>query len=321
MDSSLVYLSHHGEKKYEEQFDLVHIREANYSNEIWQADHTLLDIEVFDEKGQKNRPWLTIILDDYSRCIAGYNLSFDAPSAIQTSLTLHQAIWTKRDTEWPFCGIPETFYTDHGSDFTSEHLEQVAVDLRIHLVFSKVGVPRGRDKIERFFRTVNQLFLENQPGYIGNSNTDNLLTIHEFKLRLHDFLIKEYNYREHSSIKMPPIYKWNEENFLPNMPENLEMLDLLLLEVAKTRKIHPDGVHFQGIRYTNPNLIAYVGEYVLIRYNPEDLAEIRIYYENKYLCNGISPELSNYSVNLNDLVSVRNKRQRTLKKNCSHQVL
>ena len=85
------------EKKYEEQFDLVHIREANYPNEIWQADHTLLDIEIFDEKGQKNRPWLTIILDDYSRCIAGYNLSFAAPSAIRTSLTLHQAIWTKRD--------------------------------------------------------------------------------------------------------------------------------------------------------------------------------------------------------------------------------
>lgn len=104
--------------------------------------------------------------------------------------------------------------------------------------------------------------------------------------------------------------------FLPNMPENLEMLDLLLLEVAKTvaktRKVHPDGVHFQGIRYTNPNLVAYVGEYVLIRYNPADLVEIRIYYENKYLCNGISPELSNYSVDLNELVSARNKRQRTL---------
>ncbi|MEW4403859.1 transposase family protein [Enterococcus sp. AN402] len=89
-------------------------REASNSNEIWQVDHTLLNIEVFDEKGQKKRTWLMIILDDYSRCIAGDNLSFDAPSAIQTSLTLHQAIWTKRDTEWPICGIPETFYTDHG---------------------------------------------------------------------------------------------------------------------------------------------------------------------------------------------------------------
>ncbi len=35
MDASLIYLSHHGKKKYEERFDLVHIREANYPNEIW----------------------------------------------------------------------------------------------------------------------------------------------------------------------------------------------------------------------------------------------------------------------------------------------
>ncbi|PEU07432.1 MULTISPECIES: hypothetical protein, partial [unclassified Bacillus (in: firmicutes)] len=39
------------------------------------------------------RPWLTIILDDYSRAVAGYFLTFENPSAIHTSLVLHQAIW------------------------------------------------------------------------------------------------------------------------------------------------------------------------------------------------------------------------------------
>ena len=63
------------------------------------------------------------------------------------------------------CGIPETLYTDHGSDFTSQHLEQVAADLKMALVFSIAGKPRGRGKIERFFETVNQLFLCQQPGY------------------------------------------------------------------------------------------------------------------------------------------------------------
>ena len=76
-------------------------------------------------------------MDDYSRGIAGYFLSFDAPNAQNTALTLHQAIWNKSDTRWPICGIPEKFYTDHGSDFTSHHMEQVAVDLKINLLFSK----------------------------------------------------------------------------------------------------------------------------------------------------------------------------------------
>lgn len=165
LPSSVGVLAHEGEKVYSEKFDLIKIREPKRPNEVWQADHTLLDIEIIDTKGIPKRPWLTIIMDDYSRAIAGYSLSFDSPSAIHTALTLHQAIWTKRESRWPICGIPEYFYTDHGSDFTSEHLEQVAIDLRMNLIFSKVGVPRGRGKIERFFHTVNQLFLESLPGY------------------------------------------------------------------------------------------------------------------------------------------------------------
>ena len=37
------------------------------------------------------------------------------------------------------------------------HMEQVAIDLKINLMFSKVGVPRGRGKIERFFRQLTKL--------------------------------------------------------------------------------------------------------------------------------------------------------------------
>ncbi len=60
----------------------------------------------------------------------------------------------KADPRWHVCGIPSTFYTDHGPDFISKHMEQVAADLHMELIFSQVKVPRGRGKIERFFRTV-----------------------------------------------------------------------------------------------------------------------------------------------------------------------
>ena len=40
------------------------------------------------------------------------------------------------------------------------------------------------------------------------------------------------------------------------MPSSLEQLDLLLLEIPKSRKIHSDGIHFQGFRYSNTNLAA-----------------------------------------------------------------
>lgn len=82
----------------------------------------------------------------------------------------------------------------NGSDFTSHHMEQVAIDLKINLMFSKVGVPRGRGKIERFFQTVNQTFLEQLPGYINNNDTpSNLINFHNFEEKLRYFLIEDYN--------------------------------------------------------------------------------------------------------------------------------
>jgi putative transposase len=165
LDPGLTTLAHAGTKAYEEAFDLIHRREATHPNEIWQADHTPLDIWVFDERKEPARPWFTAILDDYSRAVAGWRLSFLDPSAFQTSLTLRQAIWRKEDPRWHVCGIPEIFYTDHGSDFRSKHLEQVAADLKFQPIFSTVGKPRGRGRIERFFNTVNQLFLSDLPGY------------------------------------------------------------------------------------------------------------------------------------------------------------
>jgi putative transposase len=80
----------------------------------------MLDIEVIHAKGLPERPWLTVVIDDYSRAIAGYYIDFGNPDTLRTSLTLRQAIWRKENPEWMICGIPETFYTDHGSDFTSK---------------------------------------------------------------------------------------------------------------------------------------------------------------------------------------------------------
>ncbi len=313
LSPNLKKLAYEGKKEYQNKYDLVHRREASHPNEIWQADHTLLDINVLNEKGKPERPWLTIILDDYSRAVAGYYLTFQSPSAINTSLVLHQAIWKKGNRHWPICGIPEKFYTDHGSDFTSRHLEQVAVDLKINLVFSTVGIPRGRGKIERFFLTVNQLFLQDLPGYLGNQTSTSLLTLKELDEKFSTFIINNYHHRIHGTTKKQPILRWNDSGFLPNMPESLESLDLLLLNVAKPRKVHSDGIHFQGLRYIDTNLAAYVGETVLIRYDPRDIAEIRVFYQDKYLCTAISPEISDYTVDLKEIISARNKIRRNLK--------
>ncbi|WP_438785504.1 Mu transposase C-terminal domain-containing protein [Enterococcus sp. DIV0421] len=60
-------------------------------------------------------------------------------------------------------------------------------------------------------------------------------------------------------------------------------------------------------------MAAFVGESVLIRYTPNDLAEIRVFYKNQFLCTAISPDLSTYEISMPDLITARNKRKRLLK--------
>ncbi len=317
IDPGLRTLALKGEKVYKNQYDLIYRRESSRPNEIWQADHSLLDIWIFDEQGNPARPWLTIIMDDYSRAVAGYYLSCESPSILRTALTLRQAISRKANPHWQIQGIPDKFYTDNGSDFTSKHLEQVSADIKMQLVFSIPGQPRGRGKIERFFETVNQLLLSNLSGYNPNGQFPEggpVLTLKQLETLFMNWLILEYNSRKHGETGMPPMVRWKNNAFLPRLPESTEQLDLLLLTVSKSRRVRTDGIHFQNYRYMSHLLSAYVGEDVMIRYDPRDMAEIRVFYDNKFLCIANCQELSEETVSLKEVISARNKRRRELKK-------
>jgi putative transposase len=192
---ALLTLAHEGEKVFSDAFDLLHRREASGPNEIWQADHTELDIWLANDKGEPKKPWLTVILDDYSRAVAGFYLTFLPPSALHTSLALRQAIWRKENAAWHICGIPHVLYTDHGSDFTSKHVEQVAAELKIRLILSTVGRPRGRGKVERMFLSLTQILLSSLPGYTaqGSKPSRGLLTLPQFAAQLERYLVQEYH--------------------------------------------------------------------------------------------------------------------------------
>ena len=315
LDPALVTLAHAGSKTYRATYDLLYRHEAAQPNDLWRADHTLLDLWVRQDGGPLVRPWLTVIMDDYSRAIAGFGLSLQTPSSIHTALMLRQAIWRKSLPQWRVAGVPATFYTDHGSDFTSHHLEQVSAELQMALVFSEPGMPRGRGKIERFFRTVNQQLLCGLPGYTpaGQPPAHGVLTVSTFEAELQRFILDQYHQQPHSETGEPPQARWEGGGFLPRLPESLEQLDLLLLTVAKSRKVRPDGIHFQGLRYLDLTLAAYVGESVIIRYDPRDMAEIRIFHDQRFLCRAICAELAGETIALRDIMQARNRRRRELR--------
>ena len=66
------------------------------------------------------------------------------------------------------------------------------------------------------------------------------------------------------------------------------------------------------MRYLDLTLAAYVGEPVTIRYDPRDLAELRVYHRDRFLCRAICPELAGTTIGLKDLVRARDARRREL---------
>ena len=314
LDPALVTLALEGPASYRDQYELVYRFRADRPNHIWQADHTELDIMIVGANGKPDRPWLTAVEDDYSRAICGYTVFTGAPSALNTALALRQAIWRKPDPSWAMCGLPDVLYVDHGSDFTSNHLNRTAVELHIRLIHSTVARPQGRGKIERFFGTVNTELLTTLPGHLGPGSRTPTPTL-DLSALDHAIggFVATYNARTHQEIDASPRDAWVGDGWLPRMPDSLEQLDGLLLTVPKHRTVQRDGIHFQGQRDLSPTLAPFVGHPVTIRYDPRDLSEVRVYDRNTFLCVAVDEDHPNLRLSLRDIETARRARRRELR--------
>jgi putative transposase len=140
-----------------------------------------------------------------------------------------------------------------------------------------------------------------------------VLTLSELEQRFRDWLLDDYHRRVQKGQSKGPQERWEEEGFLPRMPESLEQLDLLLVQVARKRRVQQSGIAFEGHAYIDPTLAAYVGEEVMIRYDPLDLAEIRVFFEDRFVSRAICPELSGQTVSLKEIVAARQAQRRQLR--------
>lgn len=241
--------------------------------------------------------------------ITGYYLSIGAPNSTRIATTLRQAIWKKNDVRWPVAGIPDIFYSDHGADFTSTHIEQIAADLGMQLVNTIVYKPRGRGKIERFFRTVVQMFCPDH-----NTKRDKPKALTQIENAFREWL-DSYHHRKHKEIKMSPVERWTAAGFLPRLPESLDSLDLMLLKVSKPRTMTGVGIRFDGRRYSHEVLTESNGERFGIRYDPRDTSHIWVYGEGGKLvckaeCKGLNPTKEEAA----ETISNRQRVKKRLKK-------
>jgi putative transposase len=61
-------------------------------------------------------------------------------------------------------------------------------------------------------------------------------------------------------------------------------------------------------------LAAYVEEDVTIRYDPREMAEIRVYPQERFLCRAVCQELAGETVSLKEIIRARQRRKRELQR-------
>jgi len=63
----------------------------------------------------------------------------------------------------------------------------------------------------------------------------------------------------------------------------------------------------------DPTLAGYVKEEVVIRYDPADLAEIRVFHQERFVCRAICQELAGQTVSLKEIEKARTLRRKQIR--------
>ena len=265
---------------------------VEYSNQVWQVDHTRADIMVVDSQGAPiGCPTLTTVVDTYSRCIVGIHLGMSYPSAAVICLALRHAILPKQYSHqyqptnlWESYGVPQYLYTDAGSDFTSSHIDQVADSIGIVLCLRRR--PSDGGIVERPFGTINTEFFSTLPGYTTRRlklhksavEAEACLTLEQLEGLLIRYLVDNYNQQPDTRTgKESRMTRWRSGlTATANALEERE-LDLLLMRQDRRRVYRGGYIRFANLLYKGEYLEGYVGAQVVLRYNPQDITSLYVY--------------------------------------------
>lgn len=263
-----------------------------WSNQVWECDHTRADVLIVAQSGEiLGRPWLTIVVDAYSRCIMGVHLGFDPPSAQVVGLALRHAILPKQygaayelEQSWGTYGLPQYLYTDGGKDFRSQHLEQVATELGIVLCLRRQ--PSDGGIVERPFGTFNREFFSSLPGYTSSNVTERspaaeseaCLTLLQLEQLLVRYVVDHYNQALDARMgDQSRSGRWEAGRIAQLRLLGDRELDICLMRRDRRIVYRSGYIQFANLTYLGEHLAAYAGESVIIRYNPRDITTILVY--------------------------------------------
>lgn len=270
------------------ELDLTTPRHGDRPFEIGHMDHTELDVEVVCSRTGRvlGRPWMTLLIDAYSRRVLAVYLTFDSPSYRSCMMVLREGV--RR-----YNRIPQIVVVDGGREFESTYFETMLAGYQSTKKERPKAKARFGSLVERFLGANNTQFVHNLQGntqimrnvrqVTKSVNPKCLATwpLAELYDRLCEYLYEVYDTADHPALGQSP-----REAFLSRLsdtgerqhrmiPYDEEFLIFTLPTTAKgSARVTPgNGVKIHHVYYwceafRDPKI---QGQQVAIRYDPFDV--------------------------------------------------
>lgn len=269
---------------------------------VVEVDHSPLDIFLVSSSDRSciGRAYLTVVMDTFSRCILGFHIGLDPPSALTVALALTHAVTNKdewlceRDLpsgSWPMYGLMRQIRVDNAQEFKSLKFEAACLKWGITVQHRKKKEDGGI--VERFIGTL-QRWAAQEPGASGNDPKKSRgqrdarefaqMTIAEAERWLARQIVGKYHLKKHRSLDTSPRQAWINwfapitGNMLPVSVSDRRSFFISFLP-SQERVISHDGIRLFGERYFNDELRTEIhpGVKRVVHYDPRMMG--RVYVE------------------------------------------
>ena len=287
--------------KYEEFYTELEFTTPRHGERIFEIahiDHTELDIELAINSDNSKRPWLTLMIDAYSKRILAFHLTFEEPSYRSCMMVIRECV--KR-----YNRLPNYIVVDGGKEFSSVYFESLLAIYSVHKKQRPPAKARYGNVVERLFGITNELLIYNLKGNTQitknvrqvtksvNPKNHAVWTLETLNERLDNWIGSVYDNMENPTLKQTPLEAFEDSITLSGNRSNTyipydETFILMTLPSpkAKTRKVHPG----QGIKlnysyywceqFRNPKI---ENTNVEVKYDPFNIGIAYAFIENQWL--------------------------------------
>ncbi len=257
--------------------------------EVAHIDHTELDIQIRSSSTGEllGKPWVTFMMDAYSRRLLAVYLTFDPPSYRSVMMVLR--ICVQR-----FERLPQSIVVDGGREFHSVYFDSLLARYRCTKKTRPWAKPHFGSVCERLFKTTNDQFIYTLLGNTQAAKRARLLTravdpkhhalwmLPDLYTYLCEYAYQVYDQNEHSGIGMTPqaAYLWGRKQGGEREHRRIPYDDRFLKAtcpttikgtavVQKGSGVKVNHFYYWNNVFRNPEVIKTA---VPVRYDPFDLS-------------------------------------------------